>query len=46
METINDNTIEGPEIFSVILLDPYGGLTLGNNDVAVVTIEDNEPGKN
>lgn len=40
--TIDDTAVEGPESFFVNLTNPTGGAILGNPNVAVVTINDND----
>ena len=42
VDTIDDSTAEDEEEFEAVLTNPSGGLTLGPQDVATVTIEDDE----
>jgi ribosomal protein L35AE/L33A len=43
---IDDENIEGDEDFRVILSEPTGGATIGNNGEATVTITDDEASQN
>ena len=42
VDTIDDSTAEDDEDFEAVLTNPSSLLTLGSQDVATVTIEDNE----